>query len=428
MKKFILTLAILIVTALPVFGEDDVINKFENGEEVNFMDLYNAINENSIALYSDSSDVTSPEFYDQLTGAEKDMYDLLNTNIESTLTGTSALKYTYETTISKNIELSTSEGNSQYWSEITTAFENQYGMSIANAVVRADFALLYLDKPQYFWIDINKLGVSMSGGYSKNSGKATVYITIAKPYSGTNKSYEQTVRDEYSQMMNLANEIVDAVPTNATDWYKLNYYMNWLRDNCDYNAYLSSNKNSTYAYLPTSAFLHGKDEVNAPVCEGYAEALKILCDLSNIDSMCAEAIYQENSSWTGHKFNLVKLNDKYYYCDPTWFDNYNNFESYRFLLTGSINMAKYDTSKNHTIAFQCNFNAPEISSTDYLNDFGINGYSVLNIDGNGTINIADTTKLLRIISGIDSGAGKNVDNKNGININDVIIMQKLMFK
>ncbi|MEI3162413.1 MAG: hypothetical protein V8S74_03250 [Lachnospirales bacterium] len=99
MKKFILTLAILIVTTLPVFGDNDVISKFENGEEVNFMDLYNAINENSIALYSDSSDVTSPEFYDQLTGAEKDMYDLLNTNIESTLTGTSALKYTYETTI-----------------------------------------------------------------------------------------------------------------------------------------------------------------------------------------------------------------------------------------------------------------------------------------------------------------------------------------
>lgn len=441
MKKFILTLAILIVTALPVFGEDDVINKFENGEEVNFMDLYNAINENSIALYSDSSDVTSPEFYDQLTGAEKDMYDLLNTNIESTLTGTSALKYTYETTISKNIELSTSEGNSQYWSEITTAFENQYGMSIANAVVRADFALLYLDKPQYFWININKLGVGMSGGYDKNSGKAKAYITIAKPYYDENnkdKSYdnyypdcytdEQTVRDEYSQMMILANEIVDAVPTNVTDWYKLNYYMNWLRDNCDYNAYLSSNKNSTYAYLPTSAFLHGKDGVNAPVCEGYAEALKILCDLSNIDSMCAEAIYQENSSWTGHKFNLVKLNDKYYYCDPTWFDNYNNFESYRFLLTGSVNMAKYDTSKNHTIAFQCNFNAPEISNTDYLNDFGINGYSLLNIDGNDTINVNDTTKLLRIISGIDSGNGKNVDNKNGININDVIIMQKLMFK
>ena len=198
MKKFILTLAILIVTALPVFGEDDVISKFENGEEVNFIDLYNAINENSIALYSDSSDVTSPEFYDQLTGAEKDMYDLLNTNIESTLTGTSDLKYTYETTISKNIDPSTSEGNSQYWNEITTAFENQYGMSIANAVVRADFALLYLDKPQYFWININKLGVGMSGGYDKNSGKATAYITIVKPYSGTDKSYDNYYPDCYT--------------------------------------------------------------------------------------------------------------------------------------------------------------------------------------------------------------------------------------
>ena len=72
--------------------------------------------------------------------------------------------------------------------------------------------------------------------------------------------------------------------------------------------------------------------------------------------------------------------------------------------------------------------SPEISNTDYLNDFGINGYSLLNIDGNDTINVNDTTKLLRIISGIDSGNGKNVDNKNGININDVIIMQKLMFK
>ena len=167
---------------------------------------------------------------------------------------------------------------------------------------------------------------------------------------------------------------------------------------------------------------------NAPVCEGFAEALKILCNLSDVKCMCVEAIYELNGSMTGHKWNLINIDGSFYHCDPTWFDNYNNINSYKFLFTGSVNMAKYDTGLNHTIAYQRAFTAPYISESDYLSDFGINSYTLLNTDGNKTINKADIAKLLRIISGIDNNNANDINGDGKKDINDVIKMQKLMFK
>lgn len=74
------------------------------------------------------------------------------------------------------------------------------------------------------------------------------------------------------------------------------------------------------------------------------------------------------------------------------------------------------------------FHAPEISTTDYLNDFGIKGYSVLNIDNNTVINQTDTIILMRRLSGINSGTLNDVNGDGKNDINDAVIMQKLMFK
>ena len=92
-------------------------------------------------------------------------------------------------------------------------------------------------------------------------------------------------------MLDIAYEIVSNIPKDSTDWGKVNYFTNWLNDNADYN--YSSNA-TAMQYLPTSAFLYGRDTVNAPVCEGFAEALKILCNLSDVKCMCVEAIYELN--------------------------------------------------------------------------------------------------------------------------------------
>jgi hypothetical protein len=52
------------------------------------------------------------------------------------------------------------------------------------------------------------------------------------------------------------------------------------------------------------------------VCNGYAQAMKLLCDLSGIEcSMIVGKADGENHAW-----NLVKLDDSWYHVDATWDD------------------------------------------------------------------------------------------------------------
>ncbi len=52
------------------------------------------------------------------------------------------------------------------------------------------------------------------------------------------------------------------------------------------------------------------------VCNGYAEAMKLLCDLSGIDCK----IITGTAGGENHAWNLVKLDDSWYHTDVTWDD------------------------------------------------------------------------------------------------------------
>lgn len=52
------------------------------------------------------------------------------------------------------------------------------------------------------------------------------------------------------------------------------------------------------------------------VCNGYAEAMKLLCDLSGVNcKMISGTADGENHAW-----NLIKLDEEWYHVDPTWDD------------------------------------------------------------------------------------------------------------
>ncbi len=447
MKKLILLAIATFIFTLPVYAEDT--SSYEavvfDGPEYSYKEIVDEIKEERVkeneaagkASFYDLKSSASTEafsYYDQLNDIEKEMYDCIDENIDTTIDGTSAIS------IDCTLTIDTQLSNSNFWTEVLAAYKEEMGYSIYTAAAKAVYAYLYLDHPQYFWIDMNKIGTALNSGKYNNSGSsatAEFNIRFIYVYPGYDNYYpdcyesQSDVESDYSAMMSKANEIIASVPANSSSWSKLNCYMNWFRDNCEYNY---SSSSTGMEYLPTSALLYGQDSdgsytENSPVCEGYSEALKILCDLSDINCLCAEAIYYgSNGVLTGHKFNLIELDGKYYFCDPTWFDNYGNtVASYRWMLTGSTNMTKYDTTQNHTIIYQLDFTAPSISTTDYWNDFGINGYAVLNVDGNYTIDRADNASLLRIISGIDSGTGKDVNNDGEVDLIDVILMETLMF-
>ncbi len=425
MKKIFLTLLFTMLFSLCCYGAEDCIIIDQPDNEITFDQAKNL--SSGIMLLSDNVAETEI-YYDQLTEYEKKYYDDLETNIIKLMDGT--VTYVFKTDLNIDKKLSSS---SAIWESVWDTL----GVDVSTFVFRPIYALTYFDKPQYFWLDINNITAnygSESGLYYPSTGALKDFYIKLSVKSGCNAYFpdcytsEEEVRSDYNSMMTKVDEIVSSVPDGSTEWGKLNYYMNWFKNNCEYNQYLSDNRATRRAYLPTSAFLYGKDGINAPVCEGYSEALKILCNRSGIKAMCTETFYTQNGSETGHKWNLIDIDGKFYHCDPTWFDSHTSIDSYRYFLTGSTNMSSYDKSPNHTIKYQMSFCAPEISTTDYLNDFGINGYNVLNVDNNTVIDQTDTIDLMKRLSGISSGTLNDVNNDGKMNINDAVIMQKLMFR
>lgn len=53
------------------------------------------------------------------------------------------------------------------------------------------------------------------------------------------------------------------------------------------------------------------------VCEGYSEAMKMLCDLSSIDCMIITGKSGSGSVWIDHAWNIVKIDGNYYHIDVT---------------------------------------------------------------------------------------------------------------
>lgn len=53
------------------------------------------------------------------------------------------------------------------------------------------------------------------------------------------------------------------------------------------------------------------------VCKGYAEAMKLLCDLSGIECLIVTGTTKNNGRTTGHAWNMVKIDGEYYHVDVT---------------------------------------------------------------------------------------------------------------
>ena len=126
----------------------------------------------------------------------------------------------------------------------------------------------------------------------------------------------------------------------------------WLTTHNGYNTMFASNPANTSETLggmpwsPLSAIEGNVNNRQAPVCEGYARALKVLCDTLGIPCilMPGEACKTISSVPEKHMWNYVQMEDgNWYAIDPTWDDPYikgNNkaisgHESRQWFLLGS---------------------------------------------------------------------------------------------
>ncbi len=217
--------------------------------------------------------------------------------------------------------------------------ETSPGMNVVLQNVRAVFDAFDRDHPEVFWLTGESVvRASMStqtvGGVQKKTTtytlllKGTVNYTdgttaefdVRKPAYRTAGAIKQTI----GQRDQAVAGILAGIPGDASGaGDKITYFNKWLTENNDYNSSVAGGGSGAAesAWECISA-LFGKSGAEGPVCEGYARALKVLCDRSGIPCVLVDGM-ATNSSGNGeaHMWNYVQADDgNWYAVDVTWND------------------------------------------------------------------------------------------------------------
>lgn len=313
--------------------------------------------------------------YAYLNSAQKDVYNaVLNAGIA---TGTTAV-------LSTAIECDAGVDSNHY---LVIPGETQNAIT---AAVIGGLSAVCDDHPEIFWINGYRYGISYD--YSSN-GDGTYHLCIDGlkiTYTLNTSAYADisAVQDYYSRMM----AAVDAFKVNGNTRYEK---LKSIHDQIVKSVQYDSSSTCATAHDPTSVFL----EPYTPVCEGYAEALKILCNRENIPCV----VVVGDGGGGGHAWNYVKMEDnKWYAVDMTWDDPVGNSAGgvyYDYFLVGSQATNWYfdrDTTTfedEHTPTGQ-RYTTPLFSLT--YPTLNTSSYSPMLINKNSGATVKKTEKLVFI--------------------------------
>lgn len=282
-------------------------------------------------------------FYNQLTDAQKVFYQAIyNAGVSETITVQPETAYT-GTGFTDN-----------------SAFNAALGKAMEDVI--AAITAVAEDNPMIFWI--NGFGLSgegtVSGSVIKTAKVTSVQITIA---------LDENSYADFSVVQQKYDELWAAVEKFQVNGFNRYEKLKSINDRlCDMVTYPENQGTSTapdygpMAHQPTGALLNG-----SAVCEGYAEALKLICDREGIP--CITAVGTGGGG--AHKWNYVQMDDGLWYLvDATWNDQI-TFKTYNWFITGSaldggdhINTGQLYAGYDFTLSY------PTLSSDNY-------GYAIL---------------------------------------------------
>ncbi len=264
----------------------------------------------AIQFYSNGAEVdTTRYFYNQLTATQKSLYDQIkaagmvqNVVIDMTnvnITGTGGAQAEAQNALVSNI----------------------------TANVKMAISALNEDYPLFFWMD----GFSWNNAYLSFSVSGGVYtakltsLNVVINISSTHFTDYNDVQNKYNAVIEKLNSIkINGINRHE----KLKSINDYLADNLVYDTTLSkSNIFDVYGALVNGLC----------VCEGYAEAMKLLCDREGIP--CITVVGTGNGG--AHKWNNVQMDDgEWYLIDTTWNDQ-SSSTFYSYFLIGSNTKAPY---------------------------------------------------------------------------------------
>ena len=254
-------------------------------------------------LFNDVSKVYADEvkstdysryYYNQLSEEAKLIYDALYSNIDNTLTGDFSIDVPIDNAVFEKMK---KEGS---------------------IIVQAAMDAFDRDNPQVFWLDVTKIQIS----YKRN------LIKLSPVVNQNNQSYlidgytnpEEIISTLDEDVLSV-NTVLDTMVTDTkdmSDFDKVKFIHDYLVLNNEYNSEASTAYSK--AYKSSSAIIGIEEGKNAPVCEGYARAFKVMCDKLNIPCVIVSGKAKVNNEHLGHMWNYVLINNRWYVIDVTWDD------------------------------------------------------------------------------------------------------------
>ncbi|MBR2454963.1 MAG: hypothetical protein IKB36_02785 [Clostridia bacterium] len=263
-------------------------------------------------FYSAGAEVdTTKYFYNQLTNNQKKIYDQIWAagpveTIDIDMTGISITST----------------------SALSSTCQNNAVSSAQQDIIMAITALNE-DKPLFFW----SAGFSfIPDGIVEKSGMSYVCTITALTIT---MSLDTTHFADYNDVQTKYDAVVDKLATIKVNGIsrheKLKSINDYLANNLVYDDTLSEPN----IYDVYGALING-----LCVCEGYAEAFKLLCDREGIP--CITVVGTGNGG--AHKWNMVLMEDgEWYTLDSTWNDQDSNI-FYSYFLNGGGTKAPWFNS------------------------------------------------------------------------------------
>ena len=207
------------------------------------------------------------------------------------------------------------------------------------------FLSVNFDHPEAFWVSNffrYGYGYNCSYRYRTTEGTGTVIYTVKSMFVLHDNNTRFDIRNngflkyDFRSPANIAEKVKayhSAVKTileqckSNSRLRKLRRAHDWLTTHNCYNRYHTMNwgvdQLGGMPWSPLSALEGNANSREAPVCEGYARALKVLCDAMDIPCilMSGDAATSPYNAPTPHMWNYVQMEDGIWYAvDPTWDD------------------------------------------------------------------------------------------------------------
>lgn len=118
--------------------------------------------------------------------------------------------------------------------------------------------------------------------------------------------------DRQLQQLQYRADILCRDTLGKDDYARIQAFHDYLVNHADY---YNGDVKPLEVFTAYGALVNGHG-----VCQGYAEAMRLLCHQAGIDSLLVTGRVLARGQWQNHTWNMVKIGGNYYHLDAAWDD------------------------------------------------------------------------------------------------------------